>query len=341
MLSFKRYKKYALVPGRVGFSFLLITVFLLSACEAPLDLTGVEASRSAPIRRTDVFMAVTNSGVESIVVGFKGVVITATAGTENWQRRQVEGNPTFIDIANCPQGLLVAVTMEGDVWTSGDHGRTWKMHDPGTSEIPQAVACDQQGVIWVVGSFSMILSSPDSGKTWDDHSLGEDIILSTVQFIDGQNGIITGEFGTVLSTKDGGASWEFSGPIPNEFFPLSGVFQDLQQGWVVGLNGTIYATLDGGVTWQREKTHINAPLFDVSVVDGTVVAVGDYGTVVQRKTGRDQATDWELLEIPVKSRFFFRVIHPSGDSGIIVAGGAGALNVIDLDDIDLAGAGMN
>lgn len=337
----KNHKKQLIVPYRARLLLLLITAIPLFACEAPLNLKGVESSKSSPIRRTDIFMAATTSGGKSIIVGSEGLVVTAEAGTRNWQRDQVATKPTFIDITSCRQGLLAAVTMEGDVWISADHANTWSAHDLGTSEIPQGLTCDPLGGIWVVGSFGTILSSSDSGNTWVAHSLDEDIILSTVQFIDERNGFIMGEFGTVLITRDGGSNWELGEPVPNEFFPLSSIFKDTEYGWVTGLNGTIYSTLDGGATWRQEKTHTNAALFGVSIINDTLITVGNYGTVFHKNVGSDPNTGWEPLEIPIESRFFFRVIHPLDNSKIIIAGGAGSLDVIDLKNTSLVDADIN
>ena len=309
----------------------------LSACEAPLVLDGVEHSRQSPVRRTDVFLGAVDDGRRAVVVGAHGVIVSAPSGTDDWSRAAVEGRPVFIDIASCHKSVFAALSMEGQVWTAGREADDWQRHDIGTPEVPQAVTCDNKGVIWVVGSFSTIFSSEDQGASWRDHSLGEDIILSTVQFIDDRRGYITGEFGTVLVSDDGGRSWEFSGPIPKEFFPLAGVFQDRRSGWVVGLNGTVYSTRDGGASWRQERTGVDAPLFGVSALGGRLVAVGDYGTAIQRSIEGDAA--WRALEIPFPSRFFFRVNLPLDNDRLIIGGGAGSLQLVDLKNARLSGAG--
>lgn len=311
---------------------LLLSLLFLSACEAPLVLDGVESSKRSPILRTDIFMAATHTAEKSIIVGAEGVILTAASGTIEWQRTQVEGKPTFIDVTRCNQGVIAALTMEGVVWMSTDQAQTWSPSQIGTPEVPQAITCNKKGVIWVVGSYSTIFSSSDAGMNWVSHSLKEDMILSTVQFLDESKGVITGEFGTVLLTRDGGETWDFGEPIPNEFFPITGVFKDDQNGWVAGLNGTIYSTADGAASWQQEKTAIKAPIYGMSIMNDEIIAVGDYGSIIHKKISFDKNNEWRPLDVPITSRFFFRVTHPLENNKIIIAGGAGSLDIVDLSN---------
>ena len=321
--------------------FVLLTAIVLIGCEAPLMLDGVDSSKKSPIHRTDIFMAATHGAEKSIIVGAEGIILTAISGTSEWQRTQVEGKPTFIDVTRCDQGVIAALTMEGIVWTSTDQAQTWSPHQIGTPEIPQAITCNKKGVIWVVGSFSTIFSSSDAGVNWVSHSLEEDMILSTVQFLDESKGVITGEFGTVLLTQDGGETWDFGEPIPNEFFPITSVFKDDQNGWVAGLNGIIFSTVDGAASWQQEKTTINAPLYGMSIVNDEIFAVGDYGSIIHKNINNDIKNDWQPLDVPTTSRFFFRVVHPINNNKIIIAGGAGTLDVVDLANVNLKNVEIN
>ncbi len=317
--------------------FLLITTTLLFGCEAPLVMDGVLSNKVSPVRRTDIFMSAVTSGNKSIIVGSEGVVISADSGTNGWQRNQLEGKPALIDITSCSQGLLAALTMGGEVWTSTDQAQSWKSHRLATEEVPQAITCDKEDVIWVVGSFSTILSSSDSGESWISHSLEEDMILSTIQFLGESKGIITGEFGTVLVTEDGGETWNFGEPIPNEFFPLTSIFKNSQQGWVAGLNSIIYSTIDGGNSWQLQETASTAPLYGLSILNDEVIAVGDYGTIIYKNINSKSNNLWEILDVSVQSRSFFRVSMPLNDNKMIIAGGAGTLELIDLGKNNIKG----
>ena len=332
---------YFLFQKRMRICLLFLLSFpVLSGCEAPLVLDGVNESKQSSIRRTDVFMGAADNGEKSVIVGSGGVIVSAKSGAGDWHRTQLDGRPVLIDITVCQNDGFAALSMEGQVWTSDREARQWTQHQLPTPEIPQAITCDNKGAIWVAGSFISIFSSRDGGESWTDHSLNEDMIMSTVQFVDDLKGFITGEFGTVLVTRDGGETWEFSEPIPKEFFPLAGIFKDAKTGWVVGLNGTIYSTKDGALSWQQEEINVRAPLFGVSIINDQIIAVGDYGTVIHRSIN-DAGSNWEILEIPIQSHFFFRVSLPLKNNKMILAGSAGSLRLIDLAQINLSKAETN
>ncbi|MFK8068539.1 MAG: WD40/YVTN/BNR-like repeat-containing protein [Gammaproteobacteria bacterium] len=267
----------------------------------------------------------------TIIVGYEGLVLTAKTGSNEWSRFQVEGKPSFIDVAACGS-KVAALTMGGEIWVSDGKSNNWTGQKIGTVEVPQALTCDQKEVLWTVGSFSTIYSSEDSGKTWVNHSLEDDIILSTIQFLDDKKGIITGEFGTVLFTEDGGETWDFGESIPKEFFPLASTFKDAQRGWVVGLNGIIYFTEDGGSNWNQQPTDTVAPLFAIQVIEDQLVAVGDDGSIIHNDVDSSQNQNWKVLNTETKSRSFFRVIEEINQEQIIVAGANGSLMTVDLEN---------
>jgi photosystem II stability/assembly factor-like uncharacterized protein len=320
--------------------YILMLLVFLTACEAPLVLDGVEASKKSNIRRTDVFMAAGDNGNKSVIVGSEGLVMMADSGADNWTRSELDGRPVLVDVTSCPNGIFAALSMEGTVSVSEDDGKTWVQNKLDTPEVPQAISCDPKNRLWVVGSYSTILSSTDNAKSWSSHSLEEDMILSTVEFLDENKGIITGEFGTVLMTENGGESWDFAEPIPKEFAPLGSIFIDSQHGWVVGLNGTVYSTADGGGSWQQEKTGVVAPLFGVSIANNHVIAVGDAGTIIQRDINA-AGDSWQALDVPITSRFFFRVVLPLQNKKLIIAGGAGSLEVVDLHNVNFINVDIN
>lgn len=320
--------------------YILSILIFLTACEAPLVLDGVEANKSSNILRTDIFMAGDDNGSKSVIVGSEGLIMVADSGSSNWKRNKVDGNPVLVDVTSCPNGMFAALSMEGTVDVSEDDGKTWIQNKLDTQEVPQAITCDPKNRLWVVGSFTTIFSSSDNAKSWTSHSKDEDMIMSTVQFLDENKGVITGEFGTVLMTENGGETWDFAEPIPKEFAPLGGTFLDSQHGWVVGLNGTIYSTSDGGASWQQEKTGVDAPLFGIAIANDHLIAVGDAGTIIQRDINAS-GDSWEALDVPITSRFFFRVVMPLQDNKMIIAGGAGSIELVDLGNVNFLNVEIN
>ncbi len=309
--------------------FILFAPLILMGCEAPLTLDGLDVTEKQSVRRTDIFMSAIDSDTTTVAVGSEGIILHAAKGTDKWQRHQISAKPSLIEITLCPNGTFAALSMEGDVWTAKENLSEWVNHPLGTPEVPQAIDCDQHNTLWVVGSFSTILSSDDVGKSWKDSSLGEDVILSTVEFVDQDNGFITGEFGTVLITNDRGQTWNFADPVPNDFSPLTSTFRDSSVGWIAGLSGIIYETHDGGQSWNKETTNTTAPLFGMTMMGDYIIAVGDYGTVIQKKIGN--ADEWTPMELPVQSRFFFKLTEAVNQEKFLV-GGAGMLSLINLNE---------
>lgn len=311
-----------MVRGSRELAFALLLP-LLAACEAKLRLDGVEATRAQSVRRTDQFQSVVAAGERIVVVANHGVVVVSDDAGGNWRRHELAGWPSLIDIARCPDGQLVALAYEREIWVAPADASQWTRRAIASEETPQALTCDPQGRLWVVGSFSSFAMSPDMGKTWQTQSLDEDLFLTTVQFLDQEHAIATGEFGTVVTTRDGGQTWALQPPMPEEFYPSDTWFQSAQVGWAVGLQGRVYGTMDGGQTWQLESTPTLAPLFRLGAIAGVPHAVGGDGIVLRRRDGH-----WELLPYAQPFRTYLRALAAVGER-VLVAGGGGALRVLE------------
>ena len=301
-----------------------LLILLLGACEAELDLDGLEAERGKALKRFDQFQGVSRSGSTFAAVGVRGVAVISQDGGTSWIRSELRYEdtpvtPTLIDIVTCPDGNFVALDAGRHIWRSDSFGATWTSRELPSSEVPLAIECDPSGRLWVVGSFSTISSSTDLGESWNETSLDEDLILTTVQFIDASHAVITGEFGTFLSSDDGGASWQNEHVIPNDFYPQAAYFASAEEGWVAGLNGKILHTVDRGANWSREETGVDAPLYGfVSGRDG-LFAVGSFGTILRRDGDRWHATPGQAGPAYLRGA----VVLDNGE--LLVAGGGGTL----------------
>ncbi|MBM4220951.1 MAG: glycosyl hydrolase [Gammaproteobacteria bacterium] len=298
----------------------LVVAGLLAACESPLNLEGVEASESVSIRRGDLFQDAASSDQVLLVVGNHGLVMRSLDGGTTWNRQELPGWPSLIDIAACPNGRFAALATEGQVLVSADAGQTWISHAIQTEESPQGITCDPQNRLWVVGSFSTIIVSDDEGENWEDHSIGDDTILTTIQFIDAQHAMIFGEYGFSVHSADGGATWTPGAPLPDEFYPQDAWFRDLQTGWVAGLAGQILHTADGGQTWALQETGTLVPIYSLAGIDNDVYAAGGEGTVL-----RFDGASWQRVDHGQPVRLFLRVVHDAGDGRLLIGGAAGAL----------------
>lgn len=303
----------------------VVIPLVLSGCEAPLNLDGVEQERGKSVRRTDQLQAVAISQGVVTVVGSDGLILTSAQNELNWQRQVLEERPNFVDIDTCPDNTLIALSMEQQVWSSRDQGQSWKKSDIPTQESLISLTCGPDNSYWATGSFSTLVSSSDQGQSWQEATLNEDATITQLQFLDADNLIVTGEFGLVARSEDGGQNWTIQDPIPNDFFPQGSHFKDSMTGWVAGLGGTIMHTTDGGVTWTAQVTPTESPLYGFYANNSRLFSFGDHGTVLELN-----GSGWERLktpEIPV----YLRDGKQISDSQLIVAGGWGALFIVDIE----------
>ena len=319
-------KKVTCIPFVLRNWLVLFPILYCVACEAPLNLEGVQAQADQAIQRFDHYQAASTNDTSIVVVGSAGVVVTSKDNGENWSRQILPGHPPLIDITSCPDGSYVILDFGHHIWVSSDNAKTWNKKPIDSTEVPQAISCDPKNQIWVVASFSTILSSKNMGESWKTQSLDEDLMLTSLQFINETIAFAIGEFGTVLKSSDGGETWGYLDPLPGEFYPQASYFKDAETGWVVGLRGKILHTKDGGNSWQFQPTNIDAPLYGIKASDSALFAVGDTGMVLEYIDGQ-----WQRLTHDFPIRFYLRAVLPLDDNSILLAGGAGALHKLRLN----------
>ena len=299
----------------------------LAGCEAPLDLSGVEAQLAKPVQRSDLFQAAARHQGTVIVVGAMGVVVHSADDGGSWQRSVLPGKPFLVDVASCPDGSFHAAEKSDGLWTL-QPGGDWTRQDLPEMTEPQAMTCDMANTLWVAGGFSSIYHSADAGASWETWSLDEDLFLTTIQFVDALHGFATGEFGTVLASSDGGMSWERASDLPDSFYPQGAYFASPSDGWAVGLDGIVWKTSTGGETWQLLPSGINTPLYGVAGLGSSLVAVGDNTTILHHHAGIGA---WQPLEAADKSRTYLRAVAGLGNGKFVVAGG-GSLFTVTIPD---------
>lgn len=300
----------------------------LAGCEAPLDLSGVEAESARPFHRYDLFQAVARHGDRVLVVGGMGAVVQSSDGGGSWQRTILPDKPYLTDVAACPDGGFHAIEQTDGLWSMQPDGGWIRQAVPEMTE-PMALSCDPSGTLWVIGGYSTILHSLDGGSSWDSWSLEEDLYLTTIQFIDRDHGVATGEFGTVLLTADGGSTWDRASDLPDSFYPQAAYFASPGTGWVVGLNGTIWATVDGAQSWESMRTGTNAPLYGIAGLGDTLLAVGENATILHHRIGD---ASWNALEDLTGSRGYLRGVAGLGEGRFVVGGGGGTVFAVNVPD---------
>jgi photosystem II stability/assembly factor-like uncharacterized protein len=313
--------------GRQGLRlfFACCAGLLLVACEAPLNLEQVNAEGEKNLRRYDMLQAAAHSGEQVAVVSSVGAVIVSADSGATWQRIELPGRPSLIDVTACDTGDFYALDSQRRVWHRAPGSTEWVSSLVDTPEATLSIYCAPNGRVWVSASFSTLYWSDGSLQQWHEFSLSEDLQFTAVRFVDAMNGFAVGEFGTVLVTTDGGDNWEPRNPIPNEFYPMAVDFMDVNTGWVGGLDGIIWHTADGGETWQRQASVTSAPIYNIHADELGVYAVGGSAKLVEFNEGQ-----WRSFEGGPEVLAFIRGLDTLSNGSLLVAGGGGTLAVIPL-----------
>ena len=303
-------------------SAILLPAFLVG-CEAQLNLSGVEASSSKAVQRTDFYQAMASTPGVTLLAGNNGVLLSSLDQGKNWSRQIIANGRSLIDLDACADGSFIALSFDNYLWHSHDQGKSWREIQLPTQEQMLTAACSPSGAWWVAGGLSTLLGSTDLGANWQETSLDEDAMLTNLQFIDRDHAVAVAEFGMLFASQDGGANWQLAGTLPDEFYPHASYFRSLEEGWVGGLNGFIYHTTDAGQSGQRQSTPSSAPIFGFLASDNGLFAVGDHSSVLQLA-----GEQWQTLPTP-DAPVYLRAITADSAQRLIVAGGRGLLLTLD------------
>ncbi|NMG45047.1 hypothetical protein GPA22_15065 [Aromatoleum toluvorans] len=297
---------------------------MLYGCGASANTSNIVDGGSKGVKRSDAFQAAADNGKTTVVVGATGVVLTSADRGNSWSRQQLDPLGSFVGVTACADGSFAALDFFHRVWIAGAAGDNWEARAIAEPVNPLAITCDSENRLWVVGGGSTIASSSDRGASWRTTIVGDDAMLASVQFVSAREGFITGEFGAVYRTGDGGATWEALPKIGEDFYPYAAVFADRDRGWVSGLAGVVMQTTDGGKSWSKRMNEAGAPIYGLALDRGTPLGVGINGLVF-----RASGDQWKLAD--ARNATYLRAALPFGDGRVLVAGGAGGVEVTTLD----------
>ncbi len=311
------------MPTRLLFS--VIAFVSISACEAPLDLDGVERENARVKTRYDLFQAAAHHGSRVVVISSTGAAIISEDNGQTWQRLDLEGRPSLIDITACTSGDMYALDSQKRIWQLAAGESSWSASQLDTMEYTLSIHCAPGGRLWVSASFATLYWRDLSSPEWQEWTLNDDLQITNVRFVDELNGFAVGEFGTVIATTDGGTTWEQRTPVPNDFYPMASDFVDTANGWIGGLDGVIWMTADGGQTWDRQQSITSAPIYNIKATKDGVFAVGESAKLVEYNDGQ-----WQYIEGAPQVLTFLRGLDLLADGSLLVAGGGGTLASISL-----------
>ncbi len=105
-------------------AWLILTILFCTACEAPLNLKGIEEQSGQAILRFDNFQAAATNNDSLVVVGSAGVVVVSVDNGDTWSRQTLSGYPPLIDITACSDGSYVILDFSKHIWLSNDNAKS-------------------------------------------------------------------------------------------------------------------------------------------------------------------------------------------------------------------------
>ena len=237
----------------------------------------------------------------------------------------------IIDLQFVTESLGYAVTQPGEILTTNDGGRTWRLQRTADFSMGFAVrvrfADERRGVM--LGSFG-VASTNDGGESWSA-PLAADSLVSDVVLLDGLNGLAVGLFPEIAHFLDSD-----SGPAPGEHFPIAGTTSASPQFIRIAKGGTqsIFACSNQGEVarsanggeWQAFAVPNGGSLSSIFFVDDRVGWVGNQSGKIF--VTRDRGETWQPQATgqagPVRDLYF-----ASAFRGFAVGGNATFLGTED------------
>jgi photosystem II stability/assembly factor-like uncharacterized protein len=231
-----------------------------------------------------------------------------------------------IDFVDAQNGWTVGdISPEGGpLLRSTDGGNSWQVIAKIT-EVFASIQFVNASTGWMAGYAGRIERTDDGGRTWKTQRFErEGEVLNSLYFVDKEFGWAVGGRGLVCHTTNGGNSWE---QMPtNRVEDLWAVrFSSRERGWIVGEDGLIISTTDGGNNWTQQKSGTTKALFGLAILPtGTLVAVGEGGTILRGENG----SDWKA----VSSGAADTLNAVAADKEMLVAVGASGLTLSSNDE---------
>ena len=203
----------------------------------------------------------------------------ASGTTNSYFNRLRFLNGRFVAVGD---GDAIVTSFDGANWTPQNSGLPIppSPHDPNNYLSHLYNVTYANGIYVIVGKSSTILTSPDSAH-WTPQTINVGCCLGDVAFGDGTF-VISG-YGGVIRTSPNGTAWTSQNSLPLPSSGLAGLVY--AQGSFVGVGGggAIF-TSPNGTNWTQRMSGTGVILWNVKYVNGTFMAVGENGTILQTVT---------------------------------------------------------
>lgn len=209
--------------------------------------------------------------------------------------------PDIRKVASHPDGYILAVTNENEVFRSSISGGSWTKISTLSSEI-NCLVVSPQGTIYA-GTNRGYFFSTDAGLTWEAKQIISYGYISDIEFNSLGYIFLTSSQGAgagVWKSTDNGATWnKFSNGLPNNLFSLVSIVIDAFGNlYTLSNDGQLYKSSNDGYTWQLLndfeiyepdlKIDPNSILFISELVFGKIYKSTDLGnnwSIIYDSTG--------------------------------------------------------
>jgi photosystem II stability/assembly factor-like uncharacterized protein len=198
-----------------------------------------------------------------------------------WVNPRPQGNTLLAIHARAPDAAFAVG--EGGTVLAYD-GRAWTRAATDTDATLTDVAADRAGT-YVVGAGGTVLVSGDGRRFVAQAHVDADL---HGLWANGVNRLFAvGDGGAVFRSTNGGGAWtRVHTGVGVALHGIAGAYKGDQTLVAVGAGGTILVADGEGATWRAADSPVTHDLRRVRVLaDGTIVAVGDAGTIVRGDKG--------------------------------------------------------
>jgi photosystem II stability/assembly factor-like uncharacterized protein len=183
---------------------------------------------------------------------------------------EIPGSPTVISVALPPNGTFPSVqnaqfynggiykitrvgTMlygvyEGNLFSSVDSGKTWKIKTIDIDATLQSITFLNQKTGIAVGRYLSSYKTTDGGTTWTKYVYGGAEGFKHIYCKTKDDCFISGETGRLFHTKDGGQTWDYQDLNRTTLQQI--VFPTPDTGYI-SASGVILRTINGGINWTK------------------------------------------------------------------------------------------